>query len=113
MKTPKKSYTPEQLDRLNAGLPSSVRHSEGYQRTVHTYSSATAAPRRTQAEVRARQSADPRFTQLKIKNATTAGTYQGHELRRQCVRPGAYAAIDAPSLRNGQRVAPQTPFCSP
>lgn len=30
--------------------------------------------------------------------------YQGHELKRTCMRPGAYDAFDKPSLISGKRV---------
>ena len=101
-------YTPVELKRINASLPKTMRHAEGYARTVHQYSAATAAPKR-----RAGQTPDQRQTPRTINNATSSDTYEGPELRRLCVRPGAYDAIDAPSLRNGQRHAPQAPFCSP
>jgi len=31
-------------------------------------------------------------------------TYKGHELRRTCMRPGAYDAFEMPSLMGGRRV---------
>ena len=108
--TAKKSYTPEQLERMNAGLPAKQRFSETFARTIHQYSSATGLPLRK----RGTQNPDPRYSAwAPINNATSRAPYEGPELRRLCVRPGAYDAIDAPSLRNGQRVAPQAPFCSP
>lgn len=107
--TAKKSYTPEQLERMNAGLPAKQRFSEIFARSIHQYSSATGMPLRK----RGSQPTDPRQTQRTINNATSREPYEGPELRRLCVRPGAYDAIDAPSLRNGQRHAPQAPFCSP
>lgn len=109
MKSKAKSYTPEQLEKLNSGPPATLRHSEGHARAIHQYSSATGAPLRK----RASKPTDQRQTPRTVNNATTRENYQGHELHRDCVRPGAYDAIDAPSLRNGQRVSPQTPFCSP
>lgn len=33
-----------------------------------------------------------------IKNSTTTGPYDGRELTRTCLRPGAYDAYDKPSL---------------
>ena len=108
MKSKAKSYTPEQLEKLNSGLPSTLRHSEGHARAIHQYSSATGAPKRKPGDRKPSQA-----SQRQINNASTRETYQGQELHRDCVRPGAYDAIDAPSLRNGQRVSPQTPFCSP
>ena len=108
--TAKKSYTAEQLNRINAGIPQKMRYSEVFARNSELYSAAISSAQRK----RGSRSTDPRDSAwAPINNATNGGTYEGPELRRLCVRPGAYDAIDAPSLRNGQRHAPQAPFCSP
>lgn len=108
--TAKKSYTAEQLNRINQDIPASMRYSEVFARNSELYSAAMSRAQRK----RGSQAEDPRHSfQRTINNATSRAPYEGQELRRLCVREGAYKAIDAPSLRDGQRHAPQAPFCSP
>jgi hypothetical protein len=38
-----------------------------------------------------------------VRNSTAQGTYDGKELTRTCLRPGAYDAYDKPSLLGNQR----------
>lgn len=38
-----------------------------------------------------------------IRTSTAGGTYDGKELTRTCLRPGAYDAYDKPSLLGNKR----------
>lgn len=40
---------------------------------------------------------------MPVKNSTATGTYDGKELTRTCLRPGAYDAYDKPSLLGTKR----------
>lgn len=102
---PTPHYTLEQIGQMNAGLPGHMRASEQLARNIGIYSRAAFEPKRKRAKK------EP--PAARVNNASSRAIYDGAELQRLCVRPGAYTAIDLPSLRNGQRIAPQAPFCSP